>query len=47
VVAAFRELIDAEARGEKLDRHAAALERLRRLAEGGEETSGAFRKGWR
>jgi putative protease len=47
VVAAFRELIDAEARGEPLARHAAALERLRRLAEGGEETRGAYRKGWR
>jgi putative protease len=47
VVAAFRELIDAEARGEPLARHAAALDRLRRLAEGGEETRGAYRKGWR
>jgi putative protease len=47
VVSAFRELIDAEARGEPLTHHAAALERLRRLAEGGEETRGAYRKGWR
>jgi putative protease len=47
VVSAFRELIDAEARGEALAHHAAALERLRRLAEGGEETRGAYRKGWR
>jgi collagenase-like PrtC family protease len=47
VVSAFRELIDAEARGEPLGRHAAAMERLRRLAEGGEETSGAYRRGWR
>lgn len=47
VVAAFRELIDAEIRGEPLARHAVALERLRRMAEGGEETSGAYRKGWR
>ena len=47
VVAAFRELIDAEARGEPPSRHTAALERLRRLAEGGEETTGAYRKGGR
>jgi len=47
VVSAFRELIDAEARGESVLRHAGAMERLRRLAEGGEETSGAYRRGWR
>lgn len=47
VVSAFRELIDAEARGEALSQHAGALERLGALAEGGEETSGAYRKGWR
>ncbi|KAB7643725.1 ubiquinone anaerobic biosynthesis protein UbiU [Polymorphobacter fuscus] len=46
VVSAFRELIDAEARGEPAARHAGALQRLRRLAEGGEETRGAFKKGW-
>lgn len=47
VVAAFRELIDAEAQGEPLARHAAAMEKLRRLAEGGEETQGALQRGWR
>ena len=47
VVSAFRELIDAEARGESLAHHPGAMERLRRLAEGGEETRGAYRKGWR
>ncbi len=47
VVGAFRELIDAEANGEPLARHNGAMEQLRRLAEGGEETQGALKRGWR
>ena len=47
VVSCFRKLLDADAAGQPLAMHADALERLRRLAEGGEETRGAYRKGWR
>jgi putative protease len=47
VVAAFRKLIDADARGEPASKYPDALASLRRLAEGGEETKGAYRKGWR
>lgn len=47
VVAAFRKLIDADARGEPAAKYPDALAALRKLAEGGEETRGAYRKGWR
>ena len=47
VVSAFRTLLDADAAGQPASAHPAVLERLRRLAEGGEETRGAYRKGWR
>ena len=44
VVAAFRAMLDALDRGEDPDAHAGALAAL---AEGGQETLSAYRKGWR
>ncbi|MFT8972997.1 ubiquinone anaerobic biosynthesis protein UbiU [Zymomonas mobilis] len=47
VVSCFRALLDAEASGKSADSLPDVLNRLRDLAEGGEETRGAYRKGWR
>ncbi|AEI38090.1 MAG: U32 family peptidase [Zymomonas mobilis subsp. pomaceae] len=47
VVSCFRALLDAEAAGEAIETLPDVLERLHKLAEGGEETRGAYRKGWR
>ena len=42
-----REFDSSYARGEPASKYPEALAALRRLAEGGEETRGAYRKGWR
>ncbi|WP_311768039.1 U32 family peptidase [Zymomonas mobilis] len=47
VVSCFRALLDAEASGKSVESMPDVLNRLRKLAEGGEETRGAYRKGWR
>lgn len=47
VVSCFRALLDAEASGQSAENLPDVLNRLRDLAEGGEETRGAYRKGWR